>query len=176
MKRLLLLQALFLLHFHSHSQTTKSFPDEPDQFIREVLSMLEATRRSDCSATAAAFSASYKAGMLANKMPAIQATASIMLGRNMLAYPHFELYLRTVNDFVKAGKDDDLFQRWSDILNKVTQAQRRGESKDFKAYLEFSDGLFTQGAIYLSDSKSWFAKTDNITLQYDSVPRAVFPA
>jgi len=86
------------------------------------------------------------------------------------------LYIRTINDYVKAGKDDNLFQRWSDILDKVIKAQRRGETKDFRAYLEFSDGLFTKGAIYISDSKSWFAQTDNFTLQYDSVPKAVFPA
>jgi len=47
---------------------------------------------------------------------------------------------------------------------KVIKAQRRGETKDFRAYLEFSDGLFTKGAIYISDSKSWFAQTDNFTL------------
>lgn len=166
---------ILLFPFLTRAQVQKSFPAEPDQFVREVIGMLEATRRSDCAATADAFAANYKAGALSGKMPAIQATASIMLGRSMLAYPHFELYLRTVNDFVKAAKDDNLFQKWSDILDKVTKAQRRGETRDFKAYLEFSGGLFREGAVYISDSKSWFAKTDNFTLHYDSVPKAVFP-
>jgi len=52
--------------------------------------MLEATKRSDCGATADAFASNYKSGALTSKLPAITATANIMIGRNMLAYPHFE--------------------------------------------------------------------------------------
>jgi len=172
----LTISSLLFLAYNLSAQTSKSFPAEPDQFVKKITGMLKATKRSDCIAAADAFANDFKAGSLTGKLPAITATANIMLGRNMLAYPHFELYLRTVNSYVKSGKDDNLFQKWSDILNKVTEAQRRGSSKDFKAYLRFSDGLFTQGAIYVSSSKSWFAKTDNFTLEYDSVPKAIFPA
>lgn len=158
------------------AQTITKFSEEPDKFVKEVTELLAATKREDCAATAAAFAANFKAGTLASKLPVIQETANLMLGRNMRGYPHFELYLRTINDFVKGGKPDDLFNKWSDILIKVTKAQRRGETKDFMAYTAFADGLFSQGAIYVSESKTWLAKADNFTLQFDSVPQAVFPA
>lgn len=161
--------------FTSQAQATKSFSSDPEQLVKEVTGLLQATKRSDCAATADAFAANFKSGLLSNKMPAIASTANIMIGRNMLGYPHFELYLRVVNEYVKSGKDDNLFQRWTDIVNQVTEAQRRGATKDFTAFLEFSEGLFGQGAIYVSSSKSTLAKTDNYTMKYDSIPQIVFP-
>lgn len=167
---------LLLLPLFTRSQTVTKFSPEPDKFVKEVTDLLNATKREDCAATAAAFAANFKSGALASKLPKIQEVSDVMLYRNMRGYPHFELYLRTVNNYVKANKPDDLFNKWSDILIKVTKAQRRGETKDFTAYVEFADGLFSQGAIYVSQSKIWQAKSDNYTLQFDSVPGAVFPA
>jgi len=170
-----LLCFLLLLPFLASSQTLTKFSPEPDKFVKEITDLLNATKREDCAATAAAFAANFKAGTLASKLPKIQEASDVMLYRNMRAYPHFEQYLRTVNNYVAANKPDDLFNKWSDILVKVTKEQRRGETKDFMAYTEFADGLFSQGAMYVSQSKTWLAKSDNYTLQFDSVPSAFFP-
>ncbi len=167
----------FLLSFalpNVKAQTMTSFSSEPDKFVKEVVDLMKATKREDCSATADAFAANHKSGSLASKLPSIMETANIMIGRNMRAYPHFNTYLTAVNNYVTSQKPDDLFQKWSGILNKVTNAQRRGETKDFMAYVNFFDGLVSQGALYLSSSKNWYAKADNFTLQFDSVPKASF--
>ncbi len=173
---LTLLSVIVLQPWSGWAQTIKSFSSDPNQFVKEMTDFLKATKRADCVATADVFLTHNKAGRLSSKLPKIIETSNILIGRNMQAYPHFELYLRTVNDFINTNKADDLFFKWSEILNETTNAQRRGETKDFRAYLDFSNGLFNQNALYISDSKSWVVISDNYSLQYDNGPKATFPS
>jgi len=58
-----------LVHFCCYCQIQKSFPADEAQFVKEVTGMLEATKRSDCGATADAFASNYKSGALTSSCP-----------------------------------------------------------------------------------------------------------
>ncbi|GIV34304.1 MAG: hypothetical protein KatS3mg031_1839 [Chitinophagales bacterium] len=169
------LGAFFLLaHPKILAQQITAFSEEPGQLVRELSDFLKASKREDCMATATELTANHKSGKLTSLLPDIRTTANIMLARNMRAYPHFNAYFSAVNHFITSGKPETLFRDWSANLNKVIEAQRRGETKDFMAFVSFFDGLVSQNAIYLSNSKSWFAPASGLNLTYDSVPRAIF--
>lgn len=167
-KHYLLSIALLLLAFGAGAQTATSFPTEQEPFVKALQEYMRAIKRDEVKATDDKFNDNVKAGKFSpDQMTAIITTSNLMLAQKMRAYPHFNDYLTALNNFAESGAPADLFTKWESILDKVITGSRRGSSKEFSAYMDFSQGLFTQNAIYTSKSKNWIASSKDFDFSMD---------
>lgn len=166
MRYLLLLLSLSL-GLSSQAQTITSFPADPAAFIKELDNFMNATKRDDAKAVTSQFLALHKAGKISPDMMAkVIENGNAMLAHKLRAAPHFVDYLTAVNTYAESGTAGDVFSKWSGILNEVIKIQRKGSSKEFGQYIDFSIGLFKENAFYLTKSKKWKATSKSYELGF----------
>ncbi len=166
MKYLLLLLGLSL-GLHLQAQTITSFSADPAAFLKELDNFMNTTKRDDAKAATDKFVALHKAGKIKPEiMNKIIANGYAMLASKLRAAPHFVDYLTAVNLFAESGAASSVFDKWAAILNDVIKLQRKGSSKEFTQYVDFSQGLFKDNAFYNSKSKVWKATNKTYELGF----------
>lgn len=168
--RHVLLALVFLLNCQLLSaQTLKSFPAEPEAFVKEMVNYMKATKRDDDKAIVEKFEELVETGAISStQLEYIINTSNVMLGHQLRANPHFRDYLTVLAVFAESKVSADKFAPWSVVLDSVILSQRRGSSKEFTSFLEFSYGLFSQNAIFTSKLKDWKIITKDWTLAFNN--------
>ncbi len=159
MRYILLLLSLSI-GLHIQAQTITSFPADPAAFLKELDNFMNATKRDDAKVVTEKFMALNKAGKITPDMiTKVIENGNAMLASKLRAAPHFVDYLTAVNLYAESGTTGDVFGKWSGILNDVIKLQRKGSSKEFTQYIDFSVGLFKENAFYFTKSKMWKASS-----------------
>lgn len=177
MKYILLLLSLSI-GLQLQAQVITSFPADPAAFIKELDNFMNATKRDDAKLVTEKFVALNKAGKITPEMMTkVIENGNAMLASKLRAAPHFVDYLTAVNLYAESGAAADVFSKWAGILNEVIKIQRKGSSKEFGQYIDFSMGLFKENAFYYTKSKMWKATNKTYELGFaDGKPFVKFPA
>ncbi|MEX2591049.1 MAG: hypothetical protein WD334_12660 [Chitinophagales bacterium] len=172
MKKLLfLIAAVFFLANALNAQVLKELPVEKEDYLKELENYMKATKRDDCKEVTEIFLENIELGKISDAdIDKIIVTNNLMLEKAMRAYPHFHDYLKTVNMLFLSEGNQNKFDDWTKVLNQIIESARRGSSKDFSAYIEFSQAFFSGQYLYESRGKSWKITSRDIQLRYDSVP------
>lgn len=166
MKYILLLLSLSI-GLHLQAQTITSFPADPAAFLKELDSYMNATKRDDAKEVTDKFLALNKAGKISpDVMAKVIENGNAMLNHKLRAAPHFVDYLTAVNLYLESGTASDIFGKWSSTLNEVIKIQRKGSSKEFGQYIDFSIGLFKENAVFFNKSKMWKATSKSYELGF----------
>jgi len=140
------------------AQNNNSFPDDRAGFLKAVTDMLNDTKRDDCKQTADDLQKSWES------MSAIQGDvidiAQEMKARKMLVTPYFLKFFNTVLAFQQTTKDAGIWDEWKGMTDTVILTLRQGNNKKYEDFLDFSYALFSQHALYISQSKSWKFESD----------------
>lgn len=174
MRRLVLIIVLFTIVNNLLAQTLKEMPTTKEEYLETLESYMKDTKRDDCKEVTEAFLENIDLGKISDSdIEKIALTSNLMLEKAMRAYPHFHDYLKTVNTlFLSEGKSS-YYDQWTLVLNKILENSRRGSSKDFSSYIDFSQAYFSDNFIYQGRGKGWKISGPNIQLKYDSVPRVI---
>lgn len=177
MRYILLLLSLSI-GLQLQAQTITSFPADPAAFIKELDSYMNATKRDDAKTVTDQFLALNKAGKISpDVMAKVIENGNAMLGHKLRAAPHFVDYLTAVNLYIESGTAGDVFGKWSNTLNEVIKLQRKGSSKEFTQYIDFSIGLFKENAVFYNKSKMWKATSKSYELGFaNEKPFIKFPS
>ncbi len=166
MKYIILLLSL-TIGLYTQAQTITSFPADPAAFLKELDVFMNTTKRDDAKEATDKFLALNKAGKITPDIIAkVIENSNAMLAQKLRAAPHFVDYLTAVNIYAESGTAADVFGKWSSILNEVIKIQRKGSSKEFTQYIEFSVGLFKENAFYYTKSKIWKATSKSYELGF----------
>ena len=164
MKKISLLLIITIISFQAiHAQKITKFSDAPELFIEELESFMKATKLETNEVTVDEFIELYsrEQAIDSGQMSKIIETCNIMLDRRMQANPYFRNYLITLMNFFTYQDNPSRFVIWENILNQVLLTSKKGSPRNFKKFNSFSNGLFTNKAIYSSKSKTWVISTDN---------------
>lgn len=143
---------------------TKSFSTDPEAFFKELSDYLNATKRSDCKEAVDNFEALMKGGKItSDNMKTVIATANVLRGRNLTAYPYFQNYLATINLAVQ-NKDQIWLKSWFEILNNIIVNQRLGDNKRYIEFLDFTNDYVTKNALNSNNYKTWTCNPPNYEL------------
>jgi hypothetical protein len=83
----------------------------------------------------------------------------------MLVSPYFQKFFNTLLAFSLSKENEDVFTTWQEIATAVISGQRQGNNKKYEDFLDFSEALFSQHALYVSEGRMWKFDAD----QYDLV-------
>lgn len=154
------------------AQVLKELPTEKDAYLKALEDYMKATKRDDCKEVTEVFLENIELGKISDTdIEKIIATSNLMLAKAMRAYPHFHDYLKTINTLFLSEGNKSKFLEWTTTLNKIIESSRRGSSKDFSAYIEFSQGFFSGQYLYQSRGGSWKITSNDISISYDSIPK-----
>lgn len=172
MKKIVIVLCLFLVANSLLAQALKELPKEKSAYLKELESYMKATKRDDCKEVTELFLENIELGKISDaELDKIIESNNLMLSKAMRAYPHFHDYLKNINSLFLSETNKGQFKDWTLVFNKILENSRRGSSKDFSSYMDFSHGFFTGNFIYLSKGKAWKLSSNDVELSYDTVPK-----
>lgn len=106
-----------------------------------------------------------------NERKGVYRTCNFMLEKKMQPFPDFQSYLFSVISFIKSNQPAESFEAWQESIEKLIDSKSK---KKFTEYLEFCNDLFSQNAIYVSNSVVWKPSSLDYQFQFDDKPYLVF--
>ncbi len=168
MKRFIifLFAALFSIQL---SAQEKTFSSDKESFVKELDKFMKENKRESSKLASMRFAELVNNGKISNEMiPSVINQMNLMADRKQKAYPDFEAYMLVLEKYSQKPKSADFFVKWANALFQITEAQKSGQHKDFRKFVEFSTGLFEERAIYRSNSKTWQALSDDFEFRFEN--------
>jgi len=163
--RFVILIATFFTFAMANAQIASSFPTEKDKYLKALDDFMKANKLEKCITSVDAFEATVKKGAFNDaQMQKIIETSNVMLSRTMSPFPYFYHYLSAITAYANNQGDPAKFISFSDIAMNVAKNKAKGDNKEYLKFMEFSDALFSQGAINVTNSKTWKVDTKDYTI------------
>lgn len=164
--------AFFPIMLSGQSAISHFTPDSV-KFHNEISKFLEESRKKEAKEFMEIFTPVWYGGVINDvERRAVYRTCNFMLEKKMQPFPDFQSYLFSVVSFVKSNQPKESFEAWQESIEKLIDSKNK---KKFTDYLEFCNELFSQNAIYVSNSVVWKPGSDNYQFEFDDKPYLVFP-
>lgn len=136
------------------AQPAGGFSDSREQFIKELVQLLQDTRRDDCKQAAQQLMKVWpELGPLVQGD--VHEVARSMQSRRMLTHPYFYKLALVTIAYQQGKPGADSWNSWKEVAVGVLANLRQGNNKQFDEYLDFSIGLFSGQLLYSTPSKTW---------------------
>jgi hypothetical protein len=154
------------------AQPVKSFSGNSVSFIKELETYIEAADKKTSKELSEKLKPVWETILSEPQKQQIITTANAMLKKRMNAIPNFRDYFYCILAFQEGGKSDQQFTDWHATLTKAIPKLSSGK---YDQYLNFSEDLFRNNALYKSDAISWFVGTSDFVFSFDSIPKITIP-
>ena len=174
----ILLTFLFIALSHcAFSQNIKSFPNEPDQFIKELDNYFQNVdnrdERKKCKDSFDEFSKEWLAGNFSDEAKElIIKNSNLMLKKKMKVFPHFQSFLQTICAISKLS--DKKEQTLNDFLKSVEYLTNSPKSKHFVDYMETMQDIFANNILFQSNTTLWKSDKPFGKFIFDSIPQILY--
>ncbi|MFA6923159.1 MAG: hypothetical protein WC223_02800 [Bacteroidales bacterium] len=164
---------LFIISFtcRLQSQTIKKFTEEPQKFIVELKDFMGKEDNQLTKEIMEKFEPVWVDKLTPERKNKVYSVANYMLKKKMKAFPHFNNFLTALVNFTNSTQGESSFNAWISSLEKLMQ---RSTSSKFLFYIEMTNTLLTENAIYKSNFTKWVVTKCNYTFEFDTVPKLVF--
>ncbi len=174
MKHLILCFLVLCPFAYTFGQYIDKFSEDHELYIKQMDKFLKATKRDDCKELASKFVGTWN-GMLNTQKDRVIELSNVMVGRKMRAFPYFYNFYEVVMIYFEKEQIVDSFDPWMQSLQSVLENSKKGNHKNYKAYMKFSKALFSKDGLYDSEAKTWAMVAGSYKLSYDSVPKITIP-
>jgi hypothetical protein len=147
---------------------TKGFSKQPDVFIGELSDLMKSTREKAAEDAFEHFKILWSVGRFTGDQQAlIMRNCEEMLYNKFNINPEYTLFLKTLS----AAKDSGVLEAKINDWLKASQNAIAGPAKSFVPFVTASLWLFSENAIYISESKKWVTSPSDykITFSKDQV-------
>ena len=176
MKKLaiLLIVAISIIGNSTKIKAQNAFPSDSIEFFNAMESYLTNARKEGKDFMKQFETVWYGGYFTEEQRKGVYSISNLMLQKKMRAFPDFRNYLYTVGSFVTSDfQTEKSFDLWQSTLQKLLNDRNK---RKFSDYLTFSNGLFSENAMYISASTKWSANNNNYVFGYDSLPKITFEA
>lgn len=151
------------------AQQLQEFPGDKIKFMKTMDEFMKGTQLEGCIQVNQEFQEMNKKVFVFDdqQYDKIVELSNAMLRRKMGPSPYFFNLLTALNAFAKSKNPPVEFVTWADLAIKTCNTGPKGDNKEFAKLLEFSNSLFSKGAINATNSKSW--KFDAASFKFATV-------
>lgn len=141
----------------TQAQLLTEFPAEREKFLKTMDGFMKGTQLENCIQANEEFQELTKkgGGFDDRQFEKIVELSNAMLKRKMGASPYFYNFLTAINAFSKSKGDVSQFITWANLAISTAQNGPKGDNKEFAKFMEFSNSLYSKGAINATNSKMW---------------------
>ena len=166
--RLIFIAALLLLSnftFGQSEQHISQVPRDSVEFFEAISKFMRDARKDEAKDFLEIFEPAWYGGGYSPKVKlTIYETCDLMLEKHMLPFPEFKEYLETTMNIMNSGKSDADFFNWHKGYDHLLKGKGR---RRILEYLDFSDRLFNDNALYQTPGVEWRGDNSNFELKFD---------
>jgi len=168
MKQILSILAISISFFNiSNAQAVDTLSLDKTEFVKELSSLFNATKRTDLKDLSKEFSNLVKENKINDAlMTNIMKNTNKMLLMRGKAYPQLK---RMISTYIALNNIPLTSGEWSDFENTLKQVMansKKGDTKTTLEFMEFCLPLYQKQALFTNKSKTWSLSNENFTLSY----------
>lgn len=158
---------LFTFHFSLFSQD-KYFDPQPENFMKQLGVLFKENQHDELEELHKKLEKEFKSKKIndyqLNKMCDI---LNVMHERKMNVYPMYKEFISGCLSATNSGFDENFQDRWYLFVKGILENAKKGNNKDFKIFMDFSNDLFSQNALVAEKSKTYRIETKDLSFAYD---------
>jgi hypothetical protein len=164
---------LFIAPLRLSPQAKPAFSGEPGRYREELLAYMGTTLNEEQTANVNAFIAKWDSAAYSKvTMFQILDLSSQMASKQMRAIPHFNEFLKTLNEFVDYKRDGDFLTYWLTGLSEMLFNPRL-TNENLATYFRNTSLLIRENVLFNSGSVKWKVKTSDIKFVHDTIFKIV---
>ncbi len=154
----------------AQAQKLEKFSEDQNTFVKELETLMTATKNSKMENVFKDFEKSVKNGVYSEiEMMRIRLTGDKMLEQRMTANPYFTDYLTALSVVKKSELGETRFKTWHNILDSLLVNIENRRLKPFQDFLDFSYPFLERNALRASDiGTNWLANASRYDLVYEN--------
>ncbi|MCO5230208.1 MAG: hypothetical protein M9958_03530 [Chitinophagales bacterium] len=159
MKSILSIFILAILSYstNAYSQTIKSFPEEPNEFINTFSTYVASNNRLESKEISTWLKTNMPTKIPADKIAQFQPIANLMLQKKIPLWPGFykyAIYIQTIG--LNTDVSAEVISQNNSLLLQLLQANTADAPKQFLQYIDYLTVHYKTKALYSDKLKSWF--------------------
>lgn len=160
--------SLFTFHFSLFGQE-KYFNPQPENFMKQLGVLFKENQHDELQEVYKNLEKEFKAKKISdfqlNKMCDI---LNIMHDRKMNVYPMYKEFITATISATNSGYDEKFQDRWYLFVKGILENAKKGNNRDFKTFIDFSNDLFAYNALVADKSKTYQIETKDLNFKYDN--------
>jgi hypothetical protein len=162
---LILCLGSFSLKTAAQGERPLKFSKDSIEFFEQMSKFMKDNRKDDAKEFINYFEPLWYGGIFSNKVRAtVYETCDLMLEKRMLPFPEFSNYLKAVASIIAIGRDESEFYNWHKGVDILVQDRSK---RRYSEFLEFSEHLFVDSAIYYTPSITWKFREGYFNLKFE---------
>ncbi len=161
MKKITLLSVLMLLSIITvMAQYPKEFPNDNAGYGKAYAEFIKTCTRDDCKEVAEKFPKAIVSGKSSEYFFKIKGITQSMLLKKAPAYPVFMEFASLLLTLDVTKANPTAIDKNFDILQTLIDKAKPGNLKEFTGYVQYLNNLYTQNALYYTNTNQWKATGD----------------
>jgi len=164
---LAVVSVFYLLPFTAFSQE-KYFDPQPENFMKQLNTLFRENQHEELEALYKELEKEFKNKKIndyqLNKMCDI---LNLMHTRKMNVYPQYKEFINATISATRSGYDEKFQDRWYLFVKGILENAKKGNNRDFKTFIDFSNDLFQYNALVSDKSKTYAIETKDLSFAYE---------
>jgi len=174
-KKGFLIIALFsCFSFSSKAQKKIEFSTDPKIFVTQIKDFFATDNHPEVQTVMDQFQELWvkNNAFTASEQSKIITQSKFMQDQKLRVWPDFISYIQLMNAYKNAKVSEIKLDQYHEVVMSLLQSKLNKNFKDYNAAIE---NLFTDQALFKSQTKTWKASNDVYEMSFDKEPRITFP-
>ena len=166
--RVLFFCLLFTFHFSLFAQSEKYFDPQPENFMKQLGVLFKENQHDELEELHKQLEKEFKAKKINDyQLTKMCDILNAMHSRKMNVYPMYKDFISASLSATNSGFDEKFQDRWYLFVKGILENAKKGNNRDFKIFIDFSNDLFGQNALIAEKSKTYRIETKDLSFAYD---------
>lgn len=150
------------------SQTEKYFDPQPENFMKQLGVLFKENQHDELKEIYEKLEKEFKAKKINDyQLTKMCDILNVMHSRKMNVYPMYKEFISACLSATNSGYDEKFQDRWYLFVKGILDNAKKGNNRDFKIFMDFSNDLFSQNALVAEKSKTYRIETKDLSFDYD---------
>ncbi|MFN7241593.1 MAG: hypothetical protein ACK5UE_14875, partial [Chitinophagales bacterium] len=150
------------------SQNEKYFDPQPENFMKQLGVLFKENQHDELKELYEKLEKEFKAKKINDyQLTKMCDILNVMHSRKMNVYPMYKEFISACLSATNSGFDEKFQDRWYLFVKGILENAKKGNNRDFKTFMDFSNDLFGQNALVAEKSKTYRIETKDLSFDYD---------
>lgn len=164
---LIVLNTIYLIPSTALAQE-KYFDPQPENFMKQLGVLFKENQHDELEELHKQLEKEFKAKKINDyQLTKMCDILNAMHSRKMNVYPMYKDFISASLSATNSGFDEKFQDRWYLFVKGILENAKKGNNRDFKTFLDFSNDLFGQNALVAEKSKTYRIETKDLSFAYD---------
>jgi hypothetical protein len=147
----------------------KYFDPQPENFMKQINTLFKENQHEELEELGKKLEKEFKAKKINDyQLTKMCDILNAMHDRKMNVYPQYKEFITAAIAATNSGYEEKFQDRWYLFVKGILENAKRGNNRDFKLFIDFSNDLFQYNALVADKSKSYVIETKDLNFAYEN--------